>query len=80
MGYAGRNSETESALPAGILNRPDLERRSATVDCFRLVCCIEVQTRSREDLRQRRVSALIFLRVRTTKSEAVNPSACLTQV
>src|SRR5271154_7000303 len=38
-GYAGRDSETESAHPSKVR-----ERRSATVDCLRLVCCIGLQT------------------------------------
>src|ERR1700729_2522275 len=39
MGYAGRDSETESAHPLKVE-----ERRSATVDCLRLVCCTGLQT------------------------------------
>jgi hypothetical protein len=58
MGYAGRDSETESAHPLKVK-----ERRSATVDCLRLFV-VPIYRRSREDLRQRRFSVLIFLRVR----------------
>ena len=43
MGYVGRNSETESALPAAWHCALTKEIRSATVDCFRLACCIDLQ-------------------------------------
>jgi hypothetical protein len=70
MGYAGRDSETESAHPE------IKERRSATVDCYVWFVVPLHRRNSREDLRpsldgKRDASAFsFFLRVRK-KSEAL---------
>src|SRR5437588_11954277 len=72
MGYAGRNSETESAHPVGIK-----ERRSATVDCYVWLVVPLHRRNSREDLRQRRFSVLNFLRVRLrVQQRSENQSSC----
>jgi len=59
MGYAGRDSETESAHPGKL--RKDARPPSTVYVWF----VVPIYRRnSREDLRQRRFSVLTFLRVR----------------
>ena len=66
----GQRNGVGSSLKAG-------ERRSTTVDCLRLACCTASQTQQQGELRQRRFSVLIFLRVR--QNEALTLLGVLTR-